>query len=62
LDEIFSEFYQVDTSSSRAHEGTGLGLTLTKQLVELHGGKISVSSIVGKGSIFLFKLPLLTQQ
>jgi signal transduction histidine kinase/HAMP domain-containing protein len=53
---IFEEFRQVG-SGSRMQEGTGLGLTLTKKFVELHGGRIWVSSQVGKGSTFSFTLP-----
>ncbi len=58
LPELFSEFYQVDNSFSRQAEGTGLGLALTKRLIELHGGEIHVTSEENKGSIFSFKLPL----
>ena len=55
---IFEEFRQVGTDYSKKREGTGLGLTLTRRFVELHGGKIWVGSEVGKGSTFTFTLPL----
>ena len=59
LDRIFSPFEQVENSTSRKYQGTGLGLSLTKSLVELHGGKIWVeSSGEGKGSKFAFLLPV----
>jgi len=57
LPKIFDKFYQVDSSSTRRVGGTGLGLYLTKALVEAHGGKIEVQSELGKGSQFHFILP-----
>lgn len=55
--ELFKKFYQVDTTASRPHEGTGLGLALTKDLIELHGGEIRLESEEGIGSTFTFRLP-----
>ncbi|MFP4219832.1 MAG: response regulator [Phormidium sp.] len=59
---IFESFEQADGSTSRDYGGTGLGLAVTKQLVELHGGTLTVQSIVGKGSQFTFSLPVVTPE
>ncbi len=57
LANIFDRFYQVDSSSTREHEGTGIGLALAKELIELHKGNISVKSKEGEGSEFIIQLP-----
>jgi len=56
---LFRPFQQIDSSLTRKHEGTGLGLALTKRLAELHGGTLSFQSAPGEGSTFRIWLPLL---
>jgi two-component system cell cycle sensor histidine kinase PleC len=58
ISRLFQKFEQLDKGLSRRYEGTGLGLAITKQLVEMHGGKITVESEYGKGSTFTFTLPV----
>jgi signal transduction histidine kinase len=60
FDNIFERFHQVDKSLSRNVEGSGMGLSLVKSIVELHGGKISVDSMLGEGTIFKIELPART--
>ena len=62
LEEIFQSFKQIDSSTDREYGGTGLGLAVTKQLVELHGGKVWVESQVAIGSRFIFTLPISAQE
>jgi CheY-like chemotaxis protein len=57
LSKLFQPFIQLDSSLSRQYGGTGLGLTLTKQIVELHCGSIRIESEVGQGSCFVVRLP-----
>jgi signal transduction histidine kinase len=54
---VFREFAQVDASPARGHHGTGLGLTIARQLAELHGGRVWLESELGTGSRFYFSLP-----
>lgn len=58
LQHVFDRFFQVEESNTRTYEGTGIGLALTKELVELQGGTIEVQSELGKGSQFYVELPL----
>ena len=55
---VFDEFRQVGRHYTNKHEGTGLGLALTKRFVELHGGTLALRSVLGQGSVFTFTLPM----
>jgi CheY-like chemotaxis protein len=57
LEKLFQSFVQIDSSLSRRHQGTGLGLALVRRIVELHGGWVTVDSELGKGSCFTVRLP-----
>ncbi|MBV9121409.1 MAG: response regulator [Chloroflexi bacterium] len=61
-DRVFLEFQQVDSGANRKHEGTGLGLALTKRFIEMHGGQIWLESEVGRGTDFHILLPLGAEQ
>ena len=58
LPHVFDRFYQADASDTREHEGSGIGLALTKELVELHGGTIVLHSAPGRGTTAVVRLPL----
>jgi signal transduction histidine kinase len=57
LPQLFERFYRVDKDRSRATGGSGLGLAISRQIVELHGGELSVESRVGVGTTFDVRLP-----
>ncbi|MFA6988840.1 MAG: ATP-binding protein [Candidatus Gastranaerophilaceae bacterium] len=58
---IFAKFQQIDNSYTRKQGSTGLGLTITKELIEMHGGKIFLQSKVNEGTTFTFEIPLKEQ-
>lgn len=58
LERVFQEFEQINTSYDRKYPGTGLGLPLTKKLVEMHGGQISIKSTLGVGTEILCIIPM----
>lgn len=58
IEEVFEPFQQVESSLDRRHEGTGLGLALSRRLIERMGGTLAVKSVLGKGSEFTFMLPM----
>jgi CheY-like chemotaxis protein len=58
IDRLFVEFQQLDAALTKKHPGTGLGLALTKRLVEAQGGSVGVRSVLGQGSVFHAILPL----
>ena len=62
LSEVFTRFYQVRQGNPLPAQGLGLGLFITRQIVEAHGGTVSIESTEGKGSTFIIRLPLLTPE
>ncbi len=57
IDTVFAEFRQIDNSTTREYEGTGLGMAITKRLVEMHGGRIWLESTPGEGTTFFVTMP-----
>jgi two-component system phosphate regulon sensor histidine kinase PhoR len=57
LPRLFERFYRVDKARSRDLGGTGLGLAIVKHVAQIHGGRVSVDSVVGRGSTFRIHLP-----
>jgi signal transduction histidine kinase len=62
LERVFDAFWQVDQRMTRKTGGTGLGLSVARQLARLLGGDVSVRSVIGQGSVFTVDLPLLAPQ
>jgi two-component system sensor histidine kinase VicK len=62
LHRVFERFFQVQSHMTRRHGGMGLGLSVAKVMIEMHGGQIWVESLEGKGSNFSFLLPISTVQ
>ncbi len=58
IDQVFNRFFQVDVSGNFVNHGSGIGLSITKEFVELHGGKIGVTNGIIKGTIFTINLPM----
>ncbi len=58
IDKIFTRFYQVDSSSTRRYGGTGIGLSISQDIIRLHGSRIVLSSVLGQGTTFSFRLPV----
>ena len=62
LPHLFERFYRTDWARAKDSGGTGLGLPIVKEIAEAHGGTISVTSQVDKGSVFTLRLPVPTHQ